>query len=66
VGGRSQPPRPGYEFRLHQQDAANRGITRKQFLDEHNNPAHYRPELPESNQGHSAEGIVNVYLGARK
>lgn len=35
--------KPGYEFRKHRASARERGITRKQFLDEHNNPSHYRP-----------------------
>ncbi len=38
--------KPGYEFRKHQLSSMERGITRKEFLDEHNNPDHYRPELP--------------------
>lgn len=36
--------KPGYEFRKHQVSAANRGISRKEFLDEYNNPHHFRPE----------------------
>lgn len=46
---------PGHEFRRHAADAADRGISRKQFLDEHNNVANYRPELPSSNRGHKGE-----------
>ena len=30
--------KPGHKFRKHQQSAADRKITRKQFLDEYNNP----------------------------
>ena len=53
--------KPGYEFRKHQQSAMERGISRKQFLDEHNNPAHYRPELPSSNRAHAGEDMLNNY-----
>jgi len=55
--------RPGYEFRKHQASAAERGISRRQFLDEHNNPNHYRPELPSSNRSGLAEDPTNLYLG---
>lgn len=55
--------KPGYEFRKHQQSAENRGISRKQFLDEYNNPEHYRPELPSSNRSHKGEDITNNYFG---
>ena len=55
--------KPGYEFRKHQQSARERGITRKQFLDEHNNPDHYRPELPSSNRSHTGEDMTDHYLG---
>ncbi|MNV99865.1 Ribonuclease YqcG [compost metagenome] len=54
---------PGYEFRKHQISAAERGITRKQFLDEHNNYNHYRPELPSSNRSHSGEDPSDLYFG---
>ena len=47
--------RPGFEFRRHANDAARRGIDRRSFLDEHNIPEHYRPELPASNRGHQLE-----------
>lgn len=33
--------KPGHEFRKHQQSADDRKITRKQFLDEYNNPNNY-------------------------
>ncbi len=56
--------RPGYEFRKHQQSADERGLTRAQFLDEHNNPTHYRPELPASNRSHVGERRSGRYLGA--
>ena len=47
--------KPGYEFVKHQESARMRGISREQFLDEHNNPDHYRPELPSSNRSHKCE-----------
>jgi RHS repeat-associated protein len=53
----------GYEFRKHQQSAAERAIDRGQFLDEHNNPAHYRPELPGSNRSHAGEDHTDNYFG---
>ncbi|WP_255387574.1 GH-E family nuclease, partial [Listeria sp. ILCC792] len=55
--------KPGYEFKKHQQSAADREIPRKQFLDEHNDPSHYRPELPSSNRGHAGEDVTNKYFG---
>ena len=55
--------KPGYEFRKHQVSAADRGISRKQFLDEYNNPQHFRPELPPSNMGHGGEDLTNTYFG---
>lgn len=47
--------KPGYEFKKHQISALKRKLTRKQFLDEYNDPTHYRPEFPLSNSGHSGE-----------
>ncbi len=47
--------KPGYEFRKHQRSAERRGISRKQFIDEYNNPDHYRPELPKDNLKHIYE-----------
>ena len=55
--------KPGYEFRKHQESAGDRGIGRKQFLDEHNNPQHFRPEIPSYNRGHSGEDLTDRYLG---
>ncbi|MFY1672755.1 HNH/ENDO VII family nuclease [Plantactinospora sp. WMMB334] len=55
--------KPGYEFRKHQASARLRRISRKQFLDEYNNPAHYRPELPSSNRGRAGEDLTDDYLG---
>jgi hypothetical protein len=40
-----------------------RGIDRKQFLNEHNNPEHYRPELPSSNRSHAGELNTGDYFG---
>jgi len=55
--------KPGYEFRKHQKSATERGITREEFLDEHNNPEHYRPELPSSNRSHKGEDMTDEYFG---
>ena len=55
--------KPGYEFRKHRASAQERGIDRKQFLDEHNDSSHYRPELPSSNRSHSCEDMTDQYLG---
>jgi hypothetical protein len=56
--------RPGYEFAKHRAYAVHRGILRNVFLDEHNNPMHYRPELPHSNMSHRGESPkhINFYL----
>ena len=50
-------------FRKHRASAQERGIDRKQFLDEHNDSSHYRPELPSSNRSHSCEDMTDQYLG---
>ena len=55
--------RPGYEFRKHQKSAFDRGVDRKKFLDEHNNPSHYRPELPSLNRSHRGELLSSEYFG---
>jgi predicted ribonuclease toxin of YeeF-YezG toxin-antitoxin module len=55
--------KPGHEFRKHQASAAKRGISRKQFLDEHNVAKKYRPELPSSNRSHAGESRSSKYLG---
>jgi hypothetical protein len=55
--------KPGFEFRKHQQSAAERNITRQQFLDEHNIPEHFRPELPSSNRSHRGEDLTDDYFG---
>lgn len=46
---------PGREFWRHADDARSRGIARSEFLDEHNDPCNYRPELPASNRSHRGE-----------
>ncbi|AZI57424.1 hypothetical protein EH165_03870 [Nakamurella antarctica] len=53
----------GFEFRKHRASSEVRGIPRTQFLDEHNNPTHYRPELPASNANHEGEAPDDVYFG---
>ncbi len=53
----------GYEFWKHQLSAQQRKIDRPQFLDEHNNPLHYRPELPGSNRSHRGEDPSDSYFG---
>ena len=55
--------KPGHEFRKHQQSAQERGVSRKQFLDEFNNPENYRPELPSSNRSHKGEDMTDQYFG---
>jgi predicted ribonuclease toxin of YeeF-YezG toxin-antitoxin module len=55
--------KPGYEFRKHRESSRQRDIPRKDFLDEHNDPTHYRPELPSSNSNHAAEDHTSRYLG---
>ena len=53
----------GFEFWKHQVSAEKRGVTRKPFIDEYNDPSHYRPELPSSNRNHRGEAADNIYLG---
>ncbi|MEG6528376.1 HNH/ENDO VII family nuclease [Bordetella bronchiseptica] len=55
--------KPGYEHRKHVRSAKERDIDRKQFLDEYNDPSHYRPELPKSNRGHQGELKTDDYFG---
>jgi len=55
--------KPGFEFRKHQLSARNHRPSRKQFLDEYNNPDHYRPELPSSNRRHVGEDKTDNYFG---
>jgi RHS repeat-associated protein len=53
----------GYEFRKHRASAKKRKISRKKFLDEHNVPSHYRPELPSSNRNHKGEKKTGKWKG---
>lgn len=55
--------KPGYEFKKHRESAMQRGIDRKTFLDEYNNPQHLRPELPSSNRSHKGEDKTDAYFG---
>ena len=55
--------KPGYEFKKHQKSAEARGIDRKTFINEYNNPNHLRPELPSSNRSHKGENKTNEYFG---
>lgn len=55
--------KPGYEHWKHVKSAEERGLTRKEFLDEFNKPGHYRPELPSSNRSHAGELSSDKYLG---
>lgn len=55
--------KPGFEFRKHQQSAAERDLTRRQFLNEHNTPGHFRPEHPSSNRSHKGENLTDDYFG---
>lgn len=55
--------KPGYEFRKHQESARQRDIDRKQFLDEHNTPEHYRPETQNTNRSRSEEDHSSHYKG---
>ncbi len=53
--------KPGYEFRKHKVDAAKRGIGRKEFLNEHNNPSNYRPETRNTNRSHKLEDLSDDF-----
>ena len=55
--------KPGFEHRKHIESAKRRDIDRKRFLDEYNDPKHYRPELPKSNRGHKGELKTDDYFG---
>jgi hypothetical protein len=56
----------GFEFRKMQVDAANRGISREQFIEEQNNPNLYQPELPgtSSRRAHEAPAHIQLPPGA--
>lgn len=51
----------GHEFRRMQAEAAQKGLTRKQFLDLQNDPKIYRPELPSSNRSHKLEDMSDLF-----
>ncbi|MFC7620898.1 GH-E family nuclease [Microlunatus sp. GCM10028923] len=55
--------KPGYEFRKHELSAVHRGISRAQFLDEHNDATRYRPDLPQSNRSRRSEDASGAFLG---
>jgi hypothetical protein len=56
--------KPKYEFWKHQRSAAERGISREQFIEEYNRDAnHYRPETPEDSASHFYEDKTDAYLG---
>lgn len=55
--------RPGYEHRKHQQSAADRGLSREEFLNEMWHKEHYRPEVPTSNMSRTGEAPWDVYFG---
>lgn len=55
--------KPRQEFSKHQESAAKRGIDRDKFIEEHNDPTRYRPELPSSNRSHRGEDVTPNYIG---
>ena len=52
----------GFEFRKMQLDAAQRGLTREQWIEEQNNPNIYQPELPSTSSRGAHEAPENVSL----
>jgi hypothetical protein len=52
-----------YEFWKHQRSAAERGITREQFIEEYNREHMYRPETEADNSSHFYENKTDDYLG---
>jgi len=60
---------PGHEFQHHQRSAQGRGLTRKEFLEEHftlkdeNGNYRYRPETPSTSSGHRHELPWEDYIG---
>ena len=57
--------KPGMEYRKHAKDAAARNLTRKEFLQEHNDPTHYRPEDPSFNRSHAGEDKSDTFKGSK-
>jgi hypothetical protein len=55
--------KPKYEFWKHQRSAAERAITREQFIRECNSPEMYRPETKADNESHAFEDKSDAYLG---
>jgi hypothetical protein len=55
--------KPGMELRKMQLSAHAQDISRQEWLDWHNNPSHYRPELPTSNRNHKGEDHSDGYWG---
>ncbi len=55
--------KPKYEFWKHQRSAAKRGISREQFIKEHNDSRQYRPEMPKDSESHFYEDKTGAYLG---
>jgi predicted ribonuclease toxin of YeeF-YezG toxin-antitoxin module len=52
--------KPGYEYSKHVPSAMDRALTENEFKAEHNNPSHYRPELPSSNRSHKLEAPKEI------
>lgn len=55
--------KPRYELRKHQVSARERGISRKEFLGEHNNPTGHRAATPATNRGRKFEDETDEYGG---
>ncbi|THV42967.1 GH-E family nuclease [Glycomyces buryatensis] len=50
----------GYEFRKHRAVAEELGIERQEFVDDYNNPEHYRPETKATNESHKGEAPDHI------
>lgn len=55
--------REKFEFWKHQRSAAERGISREQFIQEYNDHRHYRPETKDDSEGHYFEDKTDAYDG---
>jgi hypothetical protein len=55
--------KPKYEFWKHQRSAAERGISREQFLNEYNDAKNLRPETKKDNESHLYEDRTDAYFG---
>ena len=51
---------PGHEFRRIN-NAQEKRTTRKKFLDSHNNPDLYGPEIPASNRSHALADMSALF-----